>query len=346
MLIDGPTSFPNYNNAIFGNWVQGDSRQFLRNLSLSLLETGDLAISAYLTIKASPTQTDQNAVLQIPVVTIPSVYGSVGPNIGGIQLITINVPGNLVAVARGKINPAQVYYYDIKVFTQLGTVWTGENGAIQFVAQVGDVDITGIPLQLTGGTPSFRGYAIGPPPNSGPIFFTGDWIRNSQPIPGSPSGWVCLIGGSPGTWADFGIVGNDSGIFNVPLPAFGNPSYQGFTNGPPLMTDTSPTQGDWSINLYPIQDNAWGWAFNGTVWLTDSFIADSTAPQSGTNPIPGSPPTFWGFAYGPPISGAYNWGDWAKNILPTQGSPSGWVCTQAGSPGIWMSDGIIGQGLN
>jgi len=342
VLIDGPQTEP-YGPNFITNWVQGDSRQFLRNIDVSDLVAGDIATDAFITIKTSPNQSDANAVLQIHIVTLPSVYGSVGPDIGGVQLLTFNVPGNLTSVAFGKVNPGQVYYYDIKIFTQLGNVWTPEDGQIQFIPQIGDVDIGGVPLQLTGGTPSFRGYAIGPPPNTGPIFFTGDWIRNSQPSSGSPSGWVCLIGGSPGTWADFGIVGDTNGILSVPLPASGLATYRGFQIAPPVMTDTAPTQGDWAINIRPFRNGPWGWVYNGLVWVSNSIVDNTTAAQSGTNPVPGSPPTYWGFGYGPPISGIFNWGDWVSNILPTDGSPSGWVCITAGSPGIWVSDGIVGD---
>ena len=40
---------------------------------------------------------------------------------------------------------------------------------------------------------------------------TGTWDRgnivwNEQPASGRPIGWVCVSGGSPGTWSTFGII--------------------------------------------------------------------------------------------------------------------------------------------
>ena len=46
-------------------------------------------------------------------------------------------------------------------------------------------------------------------------------------------------------------------------------------------------------------------------------------------------------AGGPPQAGSYNIGDIVWNNRPTQRQHVGWVCTQAGSPGIWNAFGEI-----
>lgn len=339
MLVDGPTAEPLTNNLI-GDWVQGDNRQFLRTLSDSLLEAGDYVTDAWLTLKISPTVSDQNAVFQTHVTVLPSVYGSVGAMSGGSQLLTINAFGNQTVVT----NPGTQYWYEIKVLTFGGTLWSVEQGYVDFGSRVGDI-VLGPLIPISGyGVPDFRGYAAGPPPNSpGLIFYTGDWIRNNNPSSGSPSGWVCVIGGVPGTWQNFGIVGDDSGIAGAPLAATGVPRYQGFQVGVPLATDQNPNLGDWAINLNPTAGSTWAWVFNGLMWVTDSIVDDNTSIASGANPTMGPPPTFWGYAYGPPLFGVYQLGDWSRNILPASGAPSGWVCIAAGSPGTWVTDGIIGD---
>lgn len=339
-LVDGPLAEPLASNRI-ADWVAGDTRQFLRTLNVALLEAGDQVTDAYFTLKTSPFLSDASAVLQIHVVQIPSVYGQVGVPIGGIQSITVNISGNLTA----NVNPGQVYYYEIKFLTFGGAVWSAEDGQVQFIARIGDVIGGGPVLPLTQGIPSFRGYAVGPPPLSSlQIYYTGDWIRNLQPTSGSPSGWVCINGGTPGTWLDFAIVGDSPGPIGVPLPASGFARYWGFQNAFPPLLDSSPVQADWLLNLSPVAGAPKGWVYTGTLWVTDSNVADSlSVPLAGADPSLNAPPTFWGFAYGPPISGVYNWGDWSRNILPAPGTASGWVCVAAGSPGTWMSDGFVGS---
>jgi hypothetical protein len=52
-----------------------------------------------------------------------------------------------------------------------------------------------------------------------------------------------------------------------------------------------------------------------------AVIADSTTPQSG--------------------GGTWVRGDRCTNSLPASGSPKGWICTVAGSPGTWVSEGNL-----
>ena len=44
-----------------------------------------------------------------------------------------------------------------------------------------------------------------------------------------------------------------------------------------------------------------------------------------------------------PTAGSYNPGDIIWNIEPRLGSYAGWICVQAGSPGVWEPFGKIGN---
>ena len=37
-------------------------------------------------------------------------------------------------------------------------------------------------------------------------FARGDWVKNSEPSAGGVFGWVCVTGGTPGTWKTFGAI--------------------------------------------------------------------------------------------------------------------------------------------
>ncbi|WP_347299483.1 hypothetical protein, partial [Clostridium perfringens] len=46
---------------------------------------------------------------------------------------------------------------------------------------------------------------------------------------------------------------------------------------------------------------------------------------------------------GPPKNGHFSVGDVIDNSLPQSGSFMGWVCVEAGSPGIWKGFGKIDE---
>lgn len=50
-----------------------------------------------------------------------------------------------------------------------------------------------------------------------------------------------------------------------------------------------------------------------------------------------------GLAFGSaaPVAGTWDRGDWVINTLPAVGSPKGWRCTVAGTPGTWVSEGNL-----
>jgi hypothetical protein len=53
----------------------------------------------------------------------------------------------------------------------------------------------------------------------------------------------------------------------------------------------------------------------------------------------GTADTYWGTAA--PVAGTYKQGDRFFNSSPTVGQPKSWVCTVAGTPGTWVSEGNL-----
>jgi hypothetical protein len=49
----------------------------------------------------------------------------------------------------------------------------------------------------------------------------------------------------------------------------------------------------------------------------------------------------WTFVTSVPTTGTWAQGDRAFNIAPAVGSPKGWICTVAGTPGTWVSEGNL-----
>lgn len=49
----------------------------------------------------------------------------------------------------------------------------------------------------------------------------------------------------------------------------------------------------------------------------------------------------WTFVSSVPVSGTWEQGDRAFNILPSVGQPKGWICVASGTPGIWVSEGSL-----
>ena len=62
---------------------------------------------------------------------------------------------------------------------------------------------------------------------------------------------------------------------------------------------------------------------------------------SGINSIAGLLANFQGTASAPPSTGTYAVGNFFLNSTPTAGGYMGWVCTTAGSPGVWKTFGAI-----
>ena len=131
----------------------------------------------------------------------------------------------------------------------------------------------------------------------------------------------------------------------VPPPKHGQPRFRGFMYGPPAYGIFNT--GDWVRNAAPQPGTPSGWAcaiggMPGT-WYSDGIVGDDAGAVSVGAPGTSSVPQYRGAAPGPPAYGQYNQGDWVKNSTPLPGYPSGWVCIDSGAPGIWVSDGIVGD---
>jgi len=213
-LVDSSIAWPRYNESI-ADWILGDDRIWEGSFTLTDLPTGDVGLSdVYLTIKQNPLLDDADSLVQIHVTTTPSIYGVITNNSpSGFVSITLRVLGEDLVAGSG-MAPGP-YYYDIRgIATTSDAVWTFENGQINFIQNVTDADAAGTPAALpNSGNPQFRGFSNGIPPVMG-TFNVGDWVRNALPSPGSPSGWVCTVGGAYPivTWVSDGIVGEDTGV--------------------------------------------------------------------------------------------------------------------------------------
>lgn len=89
----------------------------------------------------------------------------------------------------------------------------------------------------------------------------------------------------------------------------------------------------------------------GDFVLTDNTFTTLAAPAGAGNEIAGS--QVWKIAGGlgnryrqyyalaAPTTGTWNVGDRVFNSVPSVGQPKGWICTVAGTPGTWVSEGNL-----
>lgn len=77
-------------------------------------------------------------------------------------------------------------------------------------------------------------------------------------------------------------------------------------------------------------------SLGGTSWLVTSSNG-RMSPLSDTVGV--SKQMYW--ASGVPTTGTYAVGDKLFNSTPSVGNPRGWVCTVAGTPGTWVSEGNL-----
>ena len=59
--------------------------------------------------------------------------------------------------------------------------------------------------QLTEGRASAYHGAMSAAPATG-TWVVGDWVKNSAPASAGYFGFVCTVGGTPGTWRGFGVI--------------------------------------------------------------------------------------------------------------------------------------------
>lgn len=196
------------------DWGLGDDRRFSGDIT-SLMVVGDSGSKAYFTLKSAPNLPDAQAIIQKVVTTVAGSSGSI-ITLAGDTVLNVNV---FSADYEGLVFIGPVYYWDFRVITAAGYTFTVATGQVQFVQNVTQTNVVGtpgpIPMGPNNGQPRFRGFSTLDPmllPNVQGTFVKGDYFRNSNPAPGGPSGWVCIVTGSlPGGGAQFvtdGIVGN------------------------------------------------------------------------------------------------------------------------------------------
>ena len=187
-----------YNNAIT-DWELGDDRIFTRSVAAASLPATDVLTNAYLTIKSSPTELDALSVLQKHITTALTTAGQIT---GSPELnMLFNV---FSADYEGLVTASTVYYYDIRVVTNLGHTYTVETGTISWQQNVTQTNVAGTPAVLpNNGQPRFQGFSATRPdlvPNNQGLFNAGDFMFNLNPLNGNGHLWQCTISGSPGTW--------------------------------------------------------------------------------------------------------------------------------------------------
>ncbi len=78
-------------------------------------------------------------------------------------------------------------------------------------------------------------------------------------------------------------------------------------------------------------------------WDTGVAVLDGGTTADGAATISQSAPYLVSSLYsvGAPSTGTWNLGDISMNLVPAVGTPKGWQCTVAGTPGTWVSQGDL-----
>lgn len=126
-----------------------------------------------------------------------------------------------------------------------------------------------------------------------------------------------------------------AGYANVPAPELPNNVW---TNGWLIDRQAATTQQDWALDVMassPVSPS-------GTTKIRIAALDIGTGyefPYLTTGGPAGHPIQWLGTAA--PTYGSYFVGDRVMNSVPTVGQPKAWVCTVAGSPGTWVSEGNL-----
>lgn len=290
-IYDRTTINGGYGQSIV-DWALGDDRVFVGDVTQQI-GVGDTVTDVYLTLKANPNAPDALAIAQIHVTQENKGHGSTAPP-GFIEM------GLFSADYAGLVAAGPIYFLDFRVITRFGNTYTVSTAAVAFLQNVTQTNFNGtpgpIPMGPNGGQPRFRGYTRfnpmwSPPAILGVSFVAGDWYRNSHPRPGYPTGWVCIIGGSPGTWMPEGrLVGGEPFPTQPGLWAWNGAtqSWEQTVSFPTNVTNNVygynpvtqqwvviPSDGSWIQNLW----NAPGLYWNGgALWLGDPMANLPTAP--------------------------------------------------------------------
>jgi hypothetical protein len=189
----------------------------------------------------------------------------------------------------------------------------GKNGLTDAKLAVG----TRLGLPAFGGSGSYTSYSnaeimvADAIPTVG-TWYTGSIIFKASPAGGQPIGWQNISGGTPGTWLPMGYLNYAQMSFGTAPPSTGN-WYQGS-----VVFNTNAAVG---------QVAGWQCTVGGSpgTWTPLGYVYDQTIT----------------FATAAPTTGTWVRGSVAFNSTAAVGSPKGWQCTVAGTPGTWVSMGNL-----
>ncbi len=192
------------------DWNTGDDRIFTGQVT-GLQPSDPSLTDAYFTLKLNPNAPDADAVLQKHVTQSLTAAGQI--TVDGSSNFTELLIHVHSADYEGLVQPGTSYWWDFRVITTGGSTITVATGQVAFLQQVTQTNVAGTPATLPNNAlPRIRGF-LTMHPNSIPsfigVFNVGDLYFNSQPTPGSASGWVCVSACTDGTgFRTWGIVGN------------------------------------------------------------------------------------------------------------------------------------------
>jgi hypothetical protein len=203
-VLDTTSILGGYGQSIV-DWMVGDDRSFSGDVN-GLLQSGDAVTDAYFTLKSSAISPDVYAIIQKHITQTLSSAGQITQSTTGSPPLeqTVLLFNVYSADYEGLAFAGTSYYWDFRVITVKGRSYTVAQGNVNFQQGVTQTNIAGtpgpLPMGPNNGQPRFRGFAIRNPmyiPNIEGTFVLGDWFRNSAPtVSNSPSGWVCVSGGS------------------------------------------------------------------------------------------------------------------------------------------------------
>jgi hypothetical protein len=193
---------------IISDWQLGDGRVF-SGQAQGLAATDNVLTDAYFTLKSSPNLPDADAIIQKHITPILSAAGQI-----------TGVPANILNVNvysadyEGLVSVGPIYYWDFRVITAGGQVFTIATGTVEFGQNVTQTNNIGTPAIFpNNGQPRFRGFLPTHPKdisNFSGTFNQGDFFANALPVSGGPSGWVCVVACFDGSgFVTNGIVGDD-----------------------------------------------------------------------------------------------------------------------------------------
>jgi hypothetical protein len=199
------TSIPGGYGRPISEWQLGDGRAF-SGATPGLAASDNVLTDAYFTLKSSPNLPDADAIIQKHITTVLSAAGQITAN----SILAINV---FSADYEGLVSSGPIYYWDFRVITSGGQVYTIATGTVAFGQNVTQTNNAGTPAVFpNNGQPRFRGFLPQAPDtisNFSGTYVPGDFFANSLPSPGSPSGWVCVTACNDASgFKSNGIVGN------------------------------------------------------------------------------------------------------------------------------------------